>query len=78
MHRKMVAATTPMDLFIQEFRPATDSGEYVCTVTDLSTGARVSTPAASLNVLSEFSLRLLSPPLPVNKSPINKKPSGPR
>lgn len=48
-----------MDLFIQEYRPATDSGSYVCTVTDLSTGARLSTPAASLNVLSKFLSRSL-------------------
>lgn len=53
VHRKMVATTTPMDLFIQEFRAARDSGSYVCTVTDSSTGARLATPAASLSLLSK-------------------------
>lgn len=56
VHRKMVSATTPMDLFIQEFQAGRDSGVYVCTVTDSSTGARLATPAASLNVLSKLHL----------------------
>lgn len=42
------------DLVVSRFVASRDAGEYVCVVTNLLTGARLSSPAASLNLLSKL------------------------